>query len=311
VHVGPPLALAALFGAIFPAVAAANIEVTTTARSIQPGELIILTATLDTPVDALTVRDFDHLVTAFQVDPFTWRALVGIDLGVRPGRYSAAVEARSRDRKFSHVIRLLVRPRAFPTRKLRVDDAFVNPPPDVLERIRREARRLDDQWAKSAGSRLWSGAFIQPVTGQAAGRFGARSFFNGQRRAPHGGDDFPSPPGTPVRAPNAGRVVLAENLYFTGDTVVIDHGLGLFSLLAHLSAFDVREGSDVAAGDLVGRAGATGRVSGPHLHWAVRLNGDRIDPLSLLALLGRGAPAAAATSEAEEQRLVGVGPHEQ
>ena len=120
-------------------------------------------------------------------------------------------------------------------------------------------------------------------------RFGTRSIFNGQARNPHSGADFMSPAGTPIQAPNAGRVALARDLYFSGNTIVIDHGLGVFSLLAHLSAFDVREGDTVAAGQVVGRVGATGRVTGPHLHWAVRVADARIDPLALLALLGEPA----------------------
>jgi murein DD-endopeptidase MepM/ murein hydrolase activator NlpD len=95
-----------------------------------------------------------------------------------------------------------------------------------------------------------------------------------------------SPAGTPIRAPNAGRVVVARGLYFSGNTVLIDHGLGLFSLLAHLSDFDVQEGDQISPGQIVGRVGATGRVTGPHLHWAVRANGARVDPLSLLDVLG-------------------------
>jgi murein DD-endopeptidase MepM/ murein hydrolase activator NlpD len=116
--------------------------------------------------------------------------------------------------------------------------------------------------------------------------FGTRSVFNGKPRNAHGGADFLSPGGTPVHAPNAGRVVVARNLYFAGNSVVIDHGAGLFSQLAHLSEMDVAEGDRVEAGQVVGRVGATGRVTGPHLHWAVRAAGARVDPLSLLAVLG-------------------------
>ena len=97
--------------------------------------------------------------------------------------------------------------------------------------------------------------------------------------------------GTPVRAPNAGEIVLAENLFFTGNTVIVDHGLGLYSLLAHLSRIDVKLGDAVLSGATVGLVGATGRVTGPHLHWAVRLNEARVDPISLIAALQ--TPAAA------------------
>ena len=116
--------------------------------------------------------------------------------------------------------------------------------------------------------------------------FGTRSILNGQPRSPHSGADFRSAAGTPIKAPNAGRVVLAGDRYFTGNTVIIDHGLGLFSLFAHLSEVSVKEGDSVQSGEVVGKVGATGRVTGPHLHWSVRLSGARVDPLSLLAALG-------------------------
>ena len=111
-------------------------------------------------------------------------------------------------------------------------------------------------------------------------------------RNPHGGADFLSPSGTAIHAPNAGRVVVARPLYFSGNTVIIDHGLGLFSLLAHMSAMEVQEGDRVSAGQIVGRVGATGRVTGPHLHWAVRANAARVDPIALLALGERSALSA-------------------
>jgi murein DD-endopeptidase MepM/ murein hydrolase activator NlpD len=127
---------------------------------------------------------------------------------------------------------------------------------------------------------------VRPVPQEANSSFGTRSIFNGTPRNAHGGADFMSPAGTPIHAPNAGRVVIARDLYFSGNTVVIDHGLGLFSTLAHLSAFDVHEGDRVSAGQIVGRVGATGRVTGPHLHWAVRVGSARVDPLSVLSVLG-------------------------
>jgi murein DD-endopeptidase MepM/ murein hydrolase activator NlpD len=128
--------------------------------------------------------------------------------------------------------------------------------------------------------------FRRPVPHQANSRFGTRSVFNGEPRSAHAGTDFLSPAGTPVHAPNAGRIVAARELFFAGRTVMIDHGAGLFSQLAHLSRIDVREGEMVRPGQVVGLVGATGRVTGAHLHWAVRVSGARVDALSVLALLG-------------------------
>lgn len=235
------------------------------------------------PVDELSVRAFGSPAAAYKVDDHTWRALVGIDLSVKPGTYEVTIDA---GRDHLHATQALkVLPHRFATRTLNVDEAFVNPPAELQARIAREAQELAAIWLMASPRRLWSGGFLRPVPGMAAGGFGTRSVFNGRRRAPHGGADFLSPAGEPIVAPNAGRVVLARPLYFSGKTVIIDHGLGVFSLLGHLSVIDVKEGTTVAAGEVVGQVGATGRVTGPHLHWAVRVNSARVDPLAILALL--------------------------
>jgi murein DD-endopeptidase MepM/ murein hydrolase activator NlpD len=260
-----------------------GVDVTTRARAYQPGELVLVTAGVPIAADGLRVRALGHTVAAFKMDDHTWEALLGIDLSVAPGKYSVSVEAADGHRVGESTF--TITSKAFPTRRLTVDPAFVNPPPAALERIERDNNELAALWKAPAPERLWNGAFVAPVPEQATSSFGARSVFNGQARTPHSGADFPSPTGTPIHAPNAGRIVLAHELYFTGNTVVIDHGLGVFSLLAHLSSFAVHEGDQVETGDVVGAVGATGRVTGPHLHWAVRANDARIDPLSVLALL--------------------------
>jgi len=179
----------------------------------------------------------------------------------------------------------------FRTRRLTVNEAFVTPPASEQARIDREAALLNSVWNASAPERLWAAAFVRPVPQEANSAFGTRSIFNGKPRNAHGGADFLSPSGTPIHAPNAGRVAVARDLYFSGNTVIIDHGLGLFSMLAHMSAIDVHEGDRVTAGQVLGRVGATGRVTGPHLHWAVRASGARVDPLSLLSVLGQTSAA--------------------
>ena len=144
---------------------------------------------------------------------------------------------------------LVVKPKSFPTRRLTVDDAFVNPPPAVTKRIEDEAARLSGHLGRRRRRNgCGTDSFVRPVPQEANSRFGSRSILNGQAMSPHGGADFASPEGTPIKAPNAGRVVLADDLYYTGGTVVIDHGLGLVSLFAHLSRVDVREGQMVERG---------------------------------------------------------------
>jgi hypothetical protein len=249
------------------ALAQPSIELSVQSRTLGPGELVVLSIALPAPVEHVRVRAFDRDVPAFREGERAWRALVGVDLDVRPGTYTITVAAGSADASYD----LIVKPRAFRTRRLRVNEAFVTPPPSEQARITEEAVLLAAVWRSGMGERLWTGGFVRPVPGVANSAFGTRSVYNGKPRTPHGGADFLSPGGTPVRAPNAGRIA---------------HGLGLFSTLAHLSTIDVREGDEVLAGEVIGQVGATGRVTGPHLHWAVRANDARIDPLALLALLG-------------------------
>jgi murein DD-endopeptidase MepM/ murein hydrolase activator NlpD len=282
-------ALVVVVAALPPASGAPAIGVTVTARSIQPGELIVLTIAAPDPA-AVSVRAFDRDWPGFAGPAGTSRVLIGIDLAVRPGRYpieiAAGEERTTRE--------LVVQARRFATRRLTVDPNLVNPPAEARERIERETLELERVWEQSPAAPLWDGSFVRPVAEAANSAFGTRSVYNGEARTPHGGADFASPAGTPIKAPNAGRVVLAGSRYFSGATVVVDHGLGMFSLFAHLSQIDVTAGDVIKTGAVVGRVGATGRVTGPHLHWAVRVNGARVDPLSLLSVLGVHSPPARA-----------------
>jgi murein DD-endopeptidase MepM/ murein hydrolase activator NlpD len=253
-------------------------------RAQQPGELVVLTFDVPDRAGPPRVRALGRDIPAYSIGPNAWRALLGIDLDVKPGTFKISVSTKDSSARVEREI--VIASKAFPTRRLTVDEAFVTPPPSEQARIASDARLLEDAWRSSAAERLWSGPFVRPVPQEANSRFGTRSIFNGKPRNPHGGADFMSPSGTPVHAPNAGLVVVARNLYFSGNTVIIDHGLGLFSTLAHFSAIEVREGDRVQAGTVVGRVGATGRVTGPHLHWAVRANDARIDPIAVLVLLG-------------------------
>jgi murein DD-endopeptidase MepM/ murein hydrolase activator NlpD len=280
---------------------AAGLEVALAARAMQPGELVVLTITTPAPATVVTARAFGHHLATFQTDRLTWKALAGIDLDQPVGHYPVIVDATVQANRLEATAAIDVHAKAFPTRTLTVDEAFVNPPAAETTRIAAEAARLAKLWPIETPRRLWEGSWVRPVSDPANSAFGSRSVFNGQPRAPHGGADFLSPAGTPVHAPAGGTVVVAAPLYYTGNTVVIDHGLGVYSMFAHFSATDVREGDVVTAGQVIGRVGATGRVTGPHLHWAVRVSGARVDPLSLLAVLGasfdpRGfAPAGSPT----------------
>jgi len=265
------------------------LTITLTARAQQPGELVVVDVTTHEPAATLHVRAFDRDWPAYATSDTTWRAIIGIDLDVEIGEHPIAVRADGRAGTARRTRVLTVTAKSFRTRNLTVDNAFVNPPASTQERIAREATELNRIWRMVEPAPFWTGAFQRPVPHEANSRFGTRSIFNGQPRRPHGGADFLSPSGTPVKSPGAGIVRLAGDLYYTGGTVVVDHGLGLISLFAHLSAVDVEADDRVEAGQVLGKVGATGRVTGAHLHWTLRINGMRVDPLSLLEVLGTPA----------------------
>ncbi len=253
-------------------------------RSLQPGEVVIASVIAPPDTTAVSVSGFGAETAAVKGQDGTWQALLGIDLDTRPGTYTVVARATAPSAAETRQ-RLVVQPKRFARRTLRVAPQFVDPPPEVLERITTEAAALRDAYARTSTEPAWHEGFARPVPDRANSSFGVRSVFNGQPRSPHTGTDFSSPEGRPVVAPAGGRVVIARDLFFTGNTVVIDHGLGVFSLLAHLSRIDVIEGDVVAGGAPVALVGATGRVTGPHLHWALRIGTARVDALAALALL--------------------------
>ncbi|HEX6738180.1 MAG TPA: M23 family metallopeptidase [Vicinamibacteria bacterium] len=207
-----------------------------------------------------------------------YRALLGVDLERAPG--AAAVEVAPAAGPACQAA-LQVTAGAFPEKQLRVGERYVELSARDQARARREAERLQAVYAR-VSDRLWQGAFRLPVDVDPSPNFGQRRILNGQPRSPHAGVDFGARRGTPVVAPARGRVVLAEPLFFSGRTVILDHGLGLFSLYGHLSTLSVKVGQRVETGTPLGAVGATGRATGPHLHWAVRLGGARVDPLALV-----------------------------
>ncbi len=281
------LALALLLTS--PATGQGGLEVTRRARATAPGELVELVVTSSTGLAAVTGEGFGQRVVFVENAAGRWRGLVGLDLDTPPGPGVVTISTLLAGGAPGPGARevLDVQPKTFPTRNITVEESYVNPPTAVLARIERESKRVQVLLAGVTPSPYWTEPFVPPVPGQSISSFGRRSVFNGQPRSPHSGTDFRAAAGTPVKAPNRGRVALAEDQYFSGNVVLIDHGLGMYSFLAHLSAISIEEGQVVDRGEVVGLSGATGRVSGPHLHWTVRLNGARVDPLSVLQILGK------------------------
>ena len=213
-----------------------------------------------------------------------WFALAGVDVEAPAGPSTLKIHETSAGVVRDRSITVEVGPAHYKTGSLSVAPNFVSPGAEELSRIKADQEVKAKVFAVSAAEPLWSSDFRAPVAAEATDSFGTRRTFNGKLASVHKGMDFRAAKGTPVRAGNGGVVVLARPLYYEGNCVVVDHGLGLFTISMHFSRIDVQEGQQVAAGEQLGLSGATGRVTGPHLHWAVRWQGAYLDPAKLLKL---------------------------
>ncbi|WP_343739047.1 peptidoglycan DD-metalloendopeptidase family protein [Achromobacter sp.] len=206
-----------------------------------------------------------------------WIAVVGIPLTVKPGQEQVQVKDGGGTRQVAFTVGAKDYAAQHITLKNRRQ---VDPNPDDLKRIERElAEQVEAYRGFRAGVTPSNLILDRPVDGgRLSSPFGLRRFFNGQERNPHSGLDFAVPAGTPIKAPAAGVVVLVGDYFFNGKTVFLDHGQGFVSMFCHMSAISVKVGDEVPRGGVVGKVGATGRATGPHLHWNVSLNDARIDP---------------------------------
>lgn len=205
-----------------------------------------------------------------------WVAAVGLPLSISPGEQQ--IEVRPADGP-ARTVTFAVKPKHYPVQHVTLrDQNMVEPPADVMARIERESAHLKtvrSQWRETAST---DAAFVQPARGRLSGRFGGSRVLNGKPRAPHAGLDVAVMTGTAVLAPGDGVILDIGDYYFCGKTMFIDHGNGLLSLFCHLSEWDAKVGDKVRQGQAVARSGATGRASGPHLHWSVYLNGTSVEP---------------------------------
>lgn len=217
-------------------------------------------------------------------DATALRGLLGIDLELHPAPYEWNISWAGLDGvPQSCGISLAVRAGKFATEHLKVDKQFVQPDPEQQKRAEADQKKMRAIYDTVTPEQLWNGKFQMPLKGvTTGGNFGRRRVLNGEARSPHAGVDFPALAGTPVYASQSGNVVLAEELYYSGNTVVIDHGYGIYTLYAHLSAIGTHAGEKVQAGTEIGKVGATGRVTGPHLHWGLTVQHARVNGLNIV-----------------------------
>lgn len=204
-----------------------------------------------------------------------WIAVVGVDLKTAQGKQQLKVEGAQGTQQASFV----VGSKNYKTQRITLKNkSQVNPDPEQTRRYEREYQEQITAYSRFREATPSNVSLDKPVNGRLSSPFGLRRFFNGEERNAHSGLDFAVPQGTPIKAPANGVVTIVADYFFNGKTVFIDHGQGFITMYCHLSEFDVNVGDEVKRGQVIGKVGATGRATGPHLHWNVSLNNARVDP---------------------------------
>ncbi len=204
------------------------------------------------------------------------------DLKARPGRYNALVETVPIGQKKK--LEIEVTDKDYGIRRLTLPKNMVDLDAETLKRAKKESGIMRRLWDAPPSIPYWNGPFERPIPGEVVGSFGRRSIINNQPRAPHSGVDLKAEKGTPIKAINHGIATFTGAHFFTGQTVVMDHGGGIQSMYFHLEKILVQQGKMIEKGQVIGLVGSTGRATGPHLHWGIRINGARVNPLKLIIL---------------------------
>ena len=262
-----------------------GITVELRARSVAPGEPLRIVVETAGPVASIGGEFLGRTLFFSRVDELgrSWSAWAHVPLDQDAGEETITVRGLVLpDRELVATRSITILPRVFPEERLRVAERWVEPPPEVAARLERERARLAELYRRRRAAAPRRAPFVRPVPGEPTSIFGLRRFYNDTPRSPHPGLDLRAATGTPVHASGGGIVVLAEELYYSGNTVILDHGGGLFTIYAHLSKIFVHEDEPVDAGDRLGLSGATGRVTGPHLHWGAKIGDEPFDPTALL-----------------------------
>lgn len=247
--------------------------------------LEINTDAFDDPVSALGAQFLNQIVPLYvhPVEPgVKYFGLIAIPISSKPGRTHLTVEWTDSKGQHTQKIPFEISAGSYRTDILTVEPGKVNLNKSDQERVRREKKELKLIWQEPSDDKLWYSGFQLPIESDITSSFGNQRMFNGQLKGFHRGTDFRAPAGKPIMAANTGIVKLAKELFFSGNLVIIDHGTGVFSLYAHLSRIDVNVGQHIEKGQKIGLSGASGRVSGPHLHWGIKVNNTYVDPLQFM-----------------------------
>lgn len=260
----------------------AGLTVTASSATPRQGGIVAITVRSERPLPELVLADGDIRSRLERgADGTVFHGLYGLDLAASTGPRRVSFETPDGATPLAWSFH--VASGRFRVQRLSVDPRYVEVPKEELERVKADQARVAEAYRRGSAVRLWT-SFARPLEARSNGNFGAPRIYNEETRSVHAGLDLAAAEGTPVAAAGDGRVVLAGDLYFSGGTVLLDHGAGLFTQYFHLSRIDVKEGDAVVKGARLGASGHTGRVTGSHLHWGARLLGARVNPEDLLAL---------------------------
>jgi murein DD-endopeptidase MepM/ murein hydrolase activator NlpD len=252
-------------------------------QDLKQGEVLFVMVKPETQITSVEGTLDGTPVYFYEREGGDFAGIVGVDLSASPGQRSLRVEIKDlKGRSFERVFTVPVNAGEFEVQRLTVAPEMVDFTEETYQRYLAERKELKRVFSQVRLERLWRHSFVKPVEGPITSAFGLRRVFNNKPRSSHSGVDIAASEGTPVGACNDGIVAFAGELYLEGKTIIINHGFGLFSIYMHLSEIQTTEGDTVHAGEVIGLVGATGRVTGSHLHWGIKLLGAKVDPFSLM-----------------------------
>jgi murein DD-endopeptidase MepM/ murein hydrolase activator NlpD len=262
--------------------AVSDLDVYLSSDSISQGDLILIRVKADKGEKVVVKWRGKEISLITNPDGTTWQGFLAADLKEKPGHYKAIVNLSTSGYKKKLEIEIV--DKDYGMRTLTLPEEMVELDKETLKRVRKESNIINGLWEAPASTPVWGSFFMRPVDGDVIGVFGTGSIINNQPRSPHTGVDLMGEEGTPVKAINDGKVILICDHFFTGKSIFLDHGGQVISMYFHLKEIDVKQDDIVRKGQIIGLVGSTGRVTGPHIHWGIRVNGARINPLSLIDL---------------------------
>ncbi len=265
--------------------APSGIKVAVHPQTVPQGQAALITVSSPTPLTELQGR-FHEQNIAFWECGKKLCGIVAVQVNETPGPKDLILEWKT-EKQNELKTSFRVKKGTFKVNKLKVEPKITKPSAEDQTRIAQDKKDIEAAYLEPERKALWSGAFVLPTTGEKTSGFGNQRTYNGEVKSIHFGVDLRANTQTPIYATNAGKVVLAKEFFMAGNMVLLDHGMGVYSSYAHLSVLSVQAGQLVAKGDKIGMAGATGRATGPHLHWGMRVNSVAVDPHSLVRALNR------------------------